>query len=334
MIAAWNGQMIAGYATAGRVFKEKAWTDAAAAAAEFVLTKMRDKDGRLFRLYAAAPGEKPSAKGAAFIDDYAYLIHGLLSLHDATGDKKWLDAAKQLTDLAVKWHGDGQRGGFYFTASDAEKLFARAKDSYDGVQPSGNSQMARNLLRLSSKTKDDAYRDRGIRTIKAFSLALRTNPTGMPTMLRALDELLDLAGEPDEPAPKVDPAPKKPKESADTVSAKLALDAPKDGKRSFTLTLTVAEPWHLYANPVGLDTLAESQTEVSVYVGGKKVEAAVEYPKGKEITDSTGAKYKVYEGTVKVAGRFAAGEGEVEVRVKLCACKEGLCLPPSVLKVK
>jgi hypothetical protein len=118
------------------------------------------------------------------------------------------------------------------------------------------------------------------------------------------------------------------------VEAKLTVEKPKDGKQAFALTLTVSEPWHLYANPVGLDTLAESQTDVSVYVGGKKVDATVEYPKGKEIKESTGEKYLVYEGTVKVTGTFAATEGAVEVRVKLSACKEGLCLPPSVLKVR
>jgi uncharacterized protein YyaL (SSP411 family) len=335
IIAAWNGQMIAGYAKAGQVFKEKAYTDAAATAADFVLTKMRDKDGRLLRIYAAPPGEKPTAKGVAFLDDYAYVIHGLLNLHDATGDKKWLDVAKQLTDTAVKWYGDGPRGGFYFTATDSEKLFARAKDSYDGVQPSGNSQMARNLLRLGLKTKDDAYRDRGTRTVKAFALALRTNPTSMPAMLRALDELLDAAHEPNKPAPKADPNPKKPKESADVVVAKLALEPAKDGKRVFALTLTVTEPWHLYANPVGAaEMLIDSQTEVTVFVGGKKVEAKIEYPKGKEITDTSGLKYSIYEGAVKVTGTFPATDGAVEVRVKLTACKEGTCLLPSVVKVK
>ncbi|MBP3961049.1 DUF255 domain-containing protein [Gemmata sp. G18] len=334
VIAAWNGQMIAGYARAGEVFKDKAYTQAAADAADFVLSKMRGKDGRLFRIFAAPPGEKPTAKGAAFIDDYAYLIHGLLNLHDATGDKKWLDAAKELTDLAVKHYGDSIGGGFFFTATDSEKLFARSKDSYDGVQPSGNSQMARNLLRLGAKLKDDSYRDRGIRTVKSFSLALSTNPTSMPLMLRTLDELLDAAGEPDKPAPKDAPKPKKPKESADVVTSKLTLDAPKDGKRTFTLALTVEAPWHLYANPVGSEMQIESQTEVIVYVGGKKVEAKVEYPKGKELTDSTGSKYSVYEGTATIRGTFPASEGEVEVRVKLSACKEGLCLPPSELKLK
>ena len=234
----------------------------------------------------------------------------------------------------MKWYGDGQKGGFYFTASDGEKLFARGKDSYDGVQPSGNSQMARNLLRLGAKTKTDEYRDRGIRTVKAFALALRTNPNSMPAMLRALDELLDAAGEPDKPAPKDTPTPKKPKVSADVVTPKLSLGAAKNGQQEFTLTLTVADPWHLYANPVGLDTLAESQTEVTVYVGGKKVEAKVDYPKGKEIADAVAGKYRAYEGAVKITGTFPKPEGEVEVRVKVNACNDRTCLLPSELKVK
>ena len=335
IITAWNGQMIAAYAKAGQVFNNKEWTRAAATAADFILSKMRDKDGRLLRIYAAAPGEKPAASGAAFLDDYSFLVHGLLNLHDATGEKKWLDAAKELTDLAVKHYADSAGGGFYFTPADGEKLFARAKDSYDGVQPSGNSQTARNLFRLGAKLKDDAYRDRALRTAKAFALALSTAPTGMPLMLRTLDGLLDApAGGPVVPAPKEAPKPAKPKASADTVTAKLALPAPTDGLRTFTLTLTVAEPWHLYANPVGPEVLAASRTEVSVYVDGKKVEAKVQYPKGKEVADATVGKYCVYDGTTTLTGTFPATAGTVEVRVSLSACKEGLCLPPSVLKLK
>src|SRR5262249_52490376 len=105
VIAAWNGQMIAGYAKAGQAFKNAEYTKAAATAADFILAKMRDKDGRLLRLYATVPGEKPAARGTAFLDDYAYVVHGLLNLHDATGEKKWLASAKELTDIAIKFHG-------------------------------------------------------------------------------------------------------------------------------------------------------------------------------------------------------------------------------------
>jgi uncharacterized protein YyaL (SSP411 family) len=333
VIAAWNGQMIAGYAKAGEVFKNPEYTKAAATAADFVLSRMRTKDGRLLRLWAAAPGEKPAAHGTAFLDDYAYLAHGLLTLHDATGEKKWLDAARELTETAIKWHGDA-RGGFFFAPSDGEKLFARPKDSYDGVQPSGNSQMARNLVRLWQKTKDAKYRDLAEKSIKLAALTLRTEPSSVPTMARALDEFLAAGGGDATPDAKKPDPPANPKDSADVVAAAAKVEEAGEGTRKFTLTLTVADGWHVYANPVGDDTLLEAQTAVTVLVAGKEVEAKVEYPKGKPAAGGK-EKYSVYEGTVTITGTVPAGKGDaVEVRAKVVACKEGLCLRPSVLKAK
>ncbi len=333
VICAWNGQMIAGYARAGQVFGDKDYILAASTAADFILAKMRDKDGRLFRLYAAVPGEKPSARGAAFLDDYAYLVHGLLNLHDATGDKKWLDAAKQLTDLAIKFHGDGDKGGYFFTSSDGEKLFARAKDGYDGVQPSGNSQTARNLLRLAVKTKDASYRTRAEKTINGFSLSLRTNPGSLPGMAQALEEFLATGGSENTGGTKVDP-PKNPKDSADVVSAKLVVGEPADGKRTVTVTLTVADGWHIYANPVVNETLKEAETTLSLMVDGKKLDAKVTYPKGKEVTDKDVGKYAVYEKIVALVAVIPATDAPIEARVKLMACSDKNCLLPSTIKVK
>jgi hypothetical protein len=279
------------------------------------------------------PGKKPIARGDAFLDDYAYLVHGLLNLHDATHDKKWLDAAKQLTDIAIKFHGDGDKGGYYFTASDGEKLFARAKDGYDGVQPSGNSQMARNLLRISLKTKDAAYRERCEKTLKAFSLSLRTTPGSVTTMALCLDEFL-AAGGSDTLGTKADP-PKTPKDSSDVVSAKVTVSEPAEGKRTVTLTLAVAEGWHIYANPVGSEDLLDSQTRLTVLVDGKQAKTEVVYPKGKSITDAAGAKYSVYEGTTTLTATIPAGKNAlIEARVKFIACKDGKCLLPATLKVK
>ncbi len=101
----------------------------------------------------------------------------------------------QLTDLAIKWHGDGDKGGFFFAPSDDEKLFARAKDEYDGVQPSGNSQMARNLLRLALEDgQPEVPRSRCEKTIKQFALTLRMNPGSVPTMALCLDEYVAAGG--------------------------------------------------------------------------------------------------------------------------------------------
>jgi uncharacterized protein YyaL (SSP411 family) len=333
VITAWNGQMIAAYARAGEVLKEKAYTDAAAKAADFLLKSMRDKDGRLLRIYAATPGAKPAAKGNGFLDDYAFLVHGLLNLHDATGEKRWLDEAKSLTEAQMKWYADEKRGGFYYTAHDHEKLFARSKESYDGAQPSGTSVAVRNLLRLGRKTGDAKYTDFGIRTIKAFAATLKATPGVVPGLARALDEHLDATGKDAVETPKIaaDP-PANPRESSDVVKAELKAEG-----QSFTVTLTVSAPWHLYANPVGNATLTEVQTTIEVYLDGKKVEAAVEYPKGKAVKDAVTGDYAIYEGTVKLTGKLPAGtkaDAALEVRVKLTACKEGTCLLPSVVKLK
>jgi uncharacterized protein YyaL (SSP411 family) len=191
VLTAWNGQMIAGYAVAGRLLEEPKYTATAAKAADFVLSKLRTKEGRLLRTYGARPGGPAEAKLNAYLDDYAFLVHGLLCLHDATKDKRWLEEAKALTDVMVKSHGDEKGGGFFYTSNDHEKLFARGKDQYDGAQPSGNSVAARNLVRLWQKTGEERYRALAEKSLKSFATALKENPSGLTTMAEALALYLD-----------------------------------------------------------------------------------------------------------------------------------------------
>jgi uncharacterized protein len=191
VLTAWNGQMIAGYAAAGQALDNKEYLDAARTAADFILKTLRTKDGRLLRTYGAAPGKTAEARLNGYLDDYAFLAHGLLNLHDATKEDKWLNEAKKLTDLMIEFHADKKNGGFFYTSSDHEKLFARAKDQFDGAQPSGNSVAARNLVRLWIKTGEDKYHDAAEKSFKAFVATLKTNPSGMPTMAEALGLYLD-----------------------------------------------------------------------------------------------------------------------------------------------
>ncbi|HEV3236784.1 MAG TPA: thioredoxin domain-containing protein [Gemmataceae bacterium] len=190
VLTAWNGEMIAGYALAGQILGEKAYVDAARKAADFILKNCRTKEGRLLRSYGARPGEKAEARLNAYLDDYAYFVHGLLNLHDATKEAKWLDESKVLTEQMIEHFGD-KNGGFFYTSKDHEKLFARSKDQYDGAQPSANSVAARNLTRLWIKTSDDKYRAAAEKTFKAFAGVLKTNPTGLPAMADALGLYLD-----------------------------------------------------------------------------------------------------------------------------------------------
>src|SRR5439155_3402829 len=157
----------------------------AAKAAEFVLKHQKTKEGRLLRTYGAAPGQAARAAVNGYVEDYAFLVHGLLNLYDATGDKKWLNEARPLTDTMMQFHGDEKAGGFYFTASDHEKLFARSKDQHDGAQPSGNSVAARNLVRLWIATDDERYRKEADRTFRSFGGQLKSYGPALVTMAQA-----------------------------------------------------------------------------------------------------------------------------------------------------
>jgi uncharacterized protein YyaL (SSP411 family) len=190
-LTAWSGLMIAGYAEAGRALQEPRYTRAAAKAADFILGHQKTPDGRLLRTYGAAPGQKPKAAVTAYQEDYADLVHGLLNLHDATGEKRWLDEARALTDTMIRLYGDEKGGGYYFTAADHDKLFARGKDQYDGAQPSGNSVAARNLVRLWALTGEEKYQKEAERTFRTFAGTMKSYGPRLVTMASALDLYLE-----------------------------------------------------------------------------------------------------------------------------------------------
>jgi uncharacterized protein YyaL (SSP411 family) len=189
----WSGLMIAGFAEAGRALKEPAHVATAARAADFILARQVTKDGRLLHAYGAQPGKAPAAQGNGYLEDYAYLVHGLLALHEATGEKKWLDRARGLTDTMIRFHGDAKVGGYYFTANDHEKLFARSKDQYDGATPSGNSLALYNLVRLWRRTGEERYRAEAEKGFRSFAGAMKAGPSARTTMLLALSTYLDAA---------------------------------------------------------------------------------------------------------------------------------------------
>jgi hypothetical protein len=191
ILTAWNGQMIAGLAAAGQALSEKKPIESAARAADFVLKTLRTDKGRLLRTYGAAPGQKAEARLNGYLDDYAFLVHGLLGLHDATNEKRWLDEAKALTDVMVQFHDDKEQGGFFYTSNDHEKLFARSKEQFDGAQPSSNSIAARNLVRLWQKTGEDRYAELAEKTFKALAAPLKANPGGSTALADALAMYLE-----------------------------------------------------------------------------------------------------------------------------------------------
>jgi uncharacterized protein YyaL (SSP411 family) len=189
ILTAWNGQMIAGLARAGMALDDKTLLARASKAAEFVLKNLRTPEGRLRRSWAAAPGEKPQARLNAYLDDYAYLVHGLLALHTATGEKRWLDESHTLTKIMIDQFAD-DKGGFFYTSRDHEKLFVRGKDSFDGAQPSANSVAASNLVRLWEITGDATYQKQAQATLRSLAGLMKNQPSSLCWAADALGEYL------------------------------------------------------------------------------------------------------------------------------------------------
>ncbi len=197
IIAGWNGLMIRAMAMGGRILGEQAYTEAARRSAEFVLSNLRD-EGRLRRSFSEG-----RAAGLAFLDDYACMILGLLELYEADYDPRWLVEARSLAEGMVELFVDRERGGFYQTGREGEKLIVRTKPSYDGATPSGNSAAAEALLRIWQITADKRYGDVAEKTLQAFSGRLAESPTSLTDMLIALDwyfgprRQIVIAGNPD-----------------------------------------------------------------------------------------------------------------------------------------
>ncbi|HYC01049.1 MAG TPA: thioredoxin domain-containing protein [Candidatus Limnocylindrales bacterium] len=181
VLASWNGLMISAMARASFVLAEPEHLERASAAADFVLTEMRDGDGRLAHVHAGGRAGQP-----AVLDDYAFLIQALLDLFEASGRARWLQEAVGLQRVLDQHYGD-EAGGYFLVAADHEALLARAKPTFDGAEPSGNAVAALNLLRLAELTLDDAYRENAARVLGAFGQPLRRSPAGLSKMLSALD---------------------------------------------------------------------------------------------------------------------------------------------------
>ncbi|MGH1362849.1 MAG: thioredoxin domain-containing protein [Calditrichia bacterium] len=195
----WNGLMIAASCKAHRAFDSDLFLEPAKSAADFVLSTMRLKDGRLMHRY-----REGEIAITGFLDDYAFMIWGLLELYESTFDLNYLEAANELTKIVIEDFYDQENGGFFFTSNSAEKLLMRKKDIYDGAIPSGNSVMMLNLLRLSKITGNTGFDGLAENTANAFAKTISSYPSAQSMSMMALmfasDESSEIviAGDPTE----------------------------------------------------------------------------------------------------------------------------------------
>jgi uncharacterized protein len=181
-IAAWNGLALAALAEAARRLERDDWLTAAEELGAFLLGPLRADDGRVLR--SIRDGR---VSGPGFLDDHANVAHGLLELHVATGDVRWLLEARRLAMLTVGLFADAERGGFFLAPNDGESLATRPKDLDDDPTPSGNSMLASVLVRLGRIWGDEALVERGVQVLRLLAPALERVPRAFAWSLCTLD---------------------------------------------------------------------------------------------------------------------------------------------------
>jgi uncharacterized protein YyaL (SSP411 family) len=184
IITAWNGLMMASFAEAGIVLDRPDYTDAARRNAQFVISNLR-KDGMLLRTW-----KDGQAKFNAYLEDYAFLAEGLVTLFETTGEFRWLTKSLALTVQMVAEFWDEDAGAFFFTGKSHENLIVRSKDFFDNATPSGNSVAAMVLLRLAILDGKEQFRNLATATLREIADQARRYPSGFGYALSAVDFLL------------------------------------------------------------------------------------------------------------------------------------------------
>jgi uncharacterized protein YyaL (SSP411 family) len=178
----WNGLMIAALAKGAQVFDNPRYANVAKNAADFILSDVCTSEGRLLHRYR--DGESALT---ANIDDYAFLIYGLLELYETTFDVKYLETALRLNEDLILHFWDRENGGFYFTPDDGERLLIRQKEIYDGAVPSGNSVAMLNLLRLGRITANIDFEEKAAKIGLAFHGNVSQSPFAYTQLMVAID---------------------------------------------------------------------------------------------------------------------------------------------------
>lgn len=182
VLTSWNGMMIAALGKAYKVTLKEEYLDMANKAVDFIFNNLIDEEGRLLARYR--DGE---AKYLGYLDDYAYLVYGLIELYEASFNVNYLKKAIKLNGKMLALFNDDEDGGFFMTAKDGEELIVRPKDFYDGAIPSGNSIATYNLLRLSKLTGNIVLEEEANNQLKAASERLYGGSVNYAFMMCAVD---------------------------------------------------------------------------------------------------------------------------------------------------
>ena len=181
VLTGWNGLALRALSEAAFVLDRPDYREAAERNADFLLRELRP-DGRLLRTW-----KDGRAHLTGYLEDYALLINGLLSLHAATFSRRWLVEAKHLVDEMIGLFWDATAEAFYDVGTDHEELIVRPRDTFDNAVPSGGSAAAEALQRMAALTGDEEYAAKAGRLLRGVAPLASRHPMGFGNWLRAID---------------------------------------------------------------------------------------------------------------------------------------------------
>jgi uncharacterized protein YyaL (SSP411 family) len=186
VLTEWNVMMAAALAEAGAVLGRPGWVQAAEEVAEFLQTELRGADGRWLRSWQADGG----ARHLAYAGDYAWLVEAMIRLAEATGRARWVAAAEQTAEAMLDLFADPAGAGLFTTGRDAESLFVRPREFYDGAIPSANSVAAVALLRLGALTGTQRFTGAAEEILGTVGDSMARQPLAFTNLLAAAELLL------------------------------------------------------------------------------------------------------------------------------------------------
>jgi hypothetical protein len=177
VLTSWNALMISALAAAGAALSEPRYLAGAVRAADFIVTERRGSGGRLLR----------TDRLDGYLEDYAYLLEALVTLYESTFEPRWYHEAVIVAEQLIELFSDPERGGFFTTAADHERLPVRRKDLDDAPIPSGNSAAAFGLLRLALLSGEGRYERYALSVLRLLYPLAGRHPQAFGHLLAAAD---------------------------------------------------------------------------------------------------------------------------------------------------
>jgi hypothetical protein len=324
VLADWNGMAVGALAVAGRLLGEQGLVARAARAADFVLAGLRPAGGPLHHSWRQGEARVP-----AMLADYAWMVRGLLALERATGDGRWLAAARDLAGEQGDRLAD-PAGGFFVSAARPDLLF-RTHDLFDGAVPSAGAVAVLDLLALARRTGDDRWRREAERALAAAAPLVEQFPDGARTFVLAARRWHGAGGAGVPVGAAAGRPPTALEREAEAV-VELALEAGEpdgDGWRPFRLAVALAPGWHVDPPGGAAGPGAPDRVPSRLAAEGARLRDVVWPEPVEEAVAGGGEPLRVHRGRFVVVGALRPDPGaRAALVLTVQPCDDRRCLPP------